>query len=63
MVQYGGRNILLVPFVRALRLAEKKKKKRKKTKHGKSQGRSLGVGASSLRSKVRYMLCSVSVQE
>ena len=62
MVQYGGRNILLVPFVRVLRLAEKKKK-RKKTKHGKSQGRSLGVGASSLRSKVRYMLCSVSVQE
>ena len=30
-----------------------------KTKHEKSQGRSLLVGASSLGSKVSYMLCSV----
>ena len=53
------RSILQIPVVCALWLSEnkQKKKKRKETKHGKSRGCSLHVGAPLLGS---YMLCSVS---
>ena len=56
MVQYGARSILQDPLVRALRLSKKKKKK---TKCGKTRGRSLHVGATSLGCKVSYVHCSV----
>ena len=53
MVQYGARNMFLVPLVRALWLSKNKKKnkKNKKTKREKCRGRYLRVGAPSLGSK------------
>ena len=63
MVQYGARSVLLVTLVRALQLSQKKDKKnkqnKKKTKHGKTHGRSLHVGATSLGCKVSHVHCSV----